>query len=167
MKNKLLLYGLLFSLVVNIFQFVNSGNVIDVYERDIKYYKNKSATTEKEIEKLKKEDLFSLTNNDDAREYFIENFDNINPDDVASFVKDALIDYNNNKKGNPLVAYEQIGENPFIIDNVKFLNHRFLIANFSDGKICGDVLIKYFYNGKDKKPDFESIETVIFTNTLK
>lgn len=41
MKKNILLYLLLFSLLVNVFQYVNSKSIIDKYETDIDKFKTK------------------------------------------------------------------------------------------------------------------------------
>ena len=41
MKKNILLYLLLFSLLVNVFQYVNSKSIIDKYEKDINKFKKK------------------------------------------------------------------------------------------------------------------------------
>jgi hypothetical protein len=41
MKKNILLYLLLFSLLINVFQYVNSKSIIDKYETDIKKIKTK------------------------------------------------------------------------------------------------------------------------------
>ena len=41
MKKNILLYLLLFSLLVNVFQYVNSKSIIDKYEKDINKFKAK------------------------------------------------------------------------------------------------------------------------------
>ena len=41
MKRNILLYLLLFSLLVNVFQYVNSKSIIDKYEKDINKFKTK------------------------------------------------------------------------------------------------------------------------------
>ena len=41
MKGKLYLYLFVFSLLVNVFQYVNSKGIIDKYEKDIKKFKTK------------------------------------------------------------------------------------------------------------------------------
>jgi hypothetical protein len=57
MKKNILLYILLFSLLVNVFQYVNSKSIIDKYETDIHKFKTK-------IEKLEnKEELETYLKN--------------------------------------------------------------------------------------------------------
>lgn len=41
MKGKIYLYLFLFSILVNVFQYVNSKGIIDKYEKDIKKFKAK------------------------------------------------------------------------------------------------------------------------------
>ena len=41
MKKNIYLYLLVFSLLVNVFQYVNSKGIIDKYEKDIKKFKAK------------------------------------------------------------------------------------------------------------------------------
>jgi len=52
MKKNILLYLLLFSVLVNVFQYVNSKSIIDKYETDIDKFKTK-------IENLETTDLNS------------------------------------------------------------------------------------------------------------
>ena len=41
MKGKIYLYLFLFSILLNVFQYVNSKSIIDKYEKDIKKFKSK------------------------------------------------------------------------------------------------------------------------------
>ena len=50
MKKNILLYLLLFSLLVNVFQYVNSKSIIDKYETDIHKFKTKIEKLEKKKE---------------------------------------------------------------------------------------------------------------------
>ena len=47
MKGKIYLYLFLFSILVNVFQYVNSKGIIDKYEKDIKKFKAKIEVLEK------------------------------------------------------------------------------------------------------------------------
>lgn len=62
MKSKFLTYALLFALLLILFQYVNSKQIIDKYEVDIKTYKAKIETLQLESEALKAE-LQSLNSN--------------------------------------------------------------------------------------------------------
>jgi hypothetical protein len=51
-------------------------------------------------------------------------------------------------------------ENKFII-KVKVLNHRWIIADFSDGEYWGEVLLKYFVND-DQTITFEINQSLLY-----
>jgi hypothetical protein len=44
---------------------------------------------------------------------------------------------------------------------VKILNHRWIIADFSDGEYWGEALIKYFIN-EDETVSFETFQSLIY-----
>lgn len=103
-------------------------------------------------------DEFSLANNEYAQEYFIEKYD-INK--LMTTVKEALLAYNDDPKGNIYTGQEKLGEQKFIINKIKLLNHRWIIANYSDGQYWGDVLIKYFVED-DGKVTFKIMDSYIY-----
>ena len=80
---------------------------------------------------------------------------------LIPFVTDQLIDFNTNPKGNPYTGQDQIGSKKFIINKVKVINHRWIIADFSDGDYWGESLIKYFIN-EDKTVSFEVFQSVLY-----
>ena len=105
----------------------------------------------------------SLAKNENAQNYF--NPDNatktIQVEKLIPFVTEKLMDLNANPKGNPYVGQDQIGANKFIINKVKVLNHRWIIADFSDGEYWGEVLIKYFIND-DETVSFETFQSLLY-----
>ena len=54
-----------------------------------------------------------------------------------------------------------MGEQKFIINKIKILNHRWIIADYSNGQLWGDVLIKYFVND-DNTFSFEVVESYLY-----
>ena len=85
---------------------------------------------------------FSLESNQNAQDY-LEKYD-INK--LMPQIKDALLSYNDSRDGNRFTGQDKIGEQKFIINKLKILNHRWIVANYSNGQLWGDVLIKYFVN---------------------
>ncbi len=162
MKKNLLIYGLVFSILVNIFQMVNSSRILKRSEEVSTISKKQLKIAQDSIVKLLDNDKFSLDHNENAQEYYFEH----NLKELQAKVKEDLTAFNADKRGNKYVSYDQIGDNPFLINSIKVLNHRWIIANFSDGKVWGEVLIKYFHN-TDKPTDFETVETLIYQETLK
>ena len=53
MKSKFLTFALLFTILVVVFQHVNSKQIIDKYEKDIKIFKSQIERLENENNKLK------------------------------------------------------------------------------------------------------------------
>jgi hypothetical protein len=106
---------------------------------------------------------FSLENNENAQNYF----DNANSkkfipyEKLIPYVKEKLMDFNENPKGNPYTGQDKIGEQKFIINKIKILNHRWIIADYSDGVYWGEVLIKYFIN-EDETVSFETFQSLLY-----
>ena len=55
MKSKFLTFALVFTILVVIFQYVNSKLIIDKYEKDVKIFKSKIERLEDENNELKKQ----------------------------------------------------------------------------------------------------------------
>ena len=164
MKNSLLLYLLIFVSLLTIFTYTFLKKQLDV-ER------NRSAKKEvklkKDLENIKTKlvdaNYFSLERNENAQNYF--NPDNatktIQIEKLIPAVTEKLIDLNGNPKGNPYIGQDQIGANKFIINKVRILNHRWIIADFSDGEYWGEVLIKYIIN-EDETISFETFQSLLY-----
>jgi hypothetical protein len=113
--------------------------------------------------KLLETNYFTLENNENAQNYF--NPDNatktIQIEKLIPVVTESLLDLNSNPKGNPYTGQDQIGTNKFIINKVKIINHRWIIADYSDGEYWGEVLLKYFIND-DETVSFETIQSLLY-----
>ncbi|MFN7045284.1 MAG: hydrolase [Flavobacterium sp.] len=158
MKN-IILYGLIFSLLFNVFQYVNSTKILEAKDKEVVGYKKSLQTARDSVSQLSNANYFALESDEDAQEYFYSN--NLDYKNVAIKVKEDLIVLNENKNGNQLVPYEPIDGKSFLINSSKVLNHRWIIAEFSNGDLWGQLLIKYFV--KDGKPtEFETVETVLY-----
>ena len=72
MKKNLLLYGLVFSVLINIFQMVNSNNILKRSEEVSTISKKEIKKAKDSIVKLVENDKFSLDNNEYAQEYYFE-----------------------------------------------------------------------------------------------
>lgn len=107
---------------------------------------------------------FSLEANQNAQDYIVNNdLDKIIPyDKFAGEVMNQLMSYNDKPEGNPYTGMAKVGDNKFIINKARILNHRWIVCDFSDGKYWGEALIKYFVN-PDKTVSFETIETFVYS----
>ena len=129
---------------------------IDNLKKDIVAYQDTIAQLNDENLELS---YFTLEYNDDALNYF-ENF-NLDPEKVIPQIKDAVYETNFYKKQHPLVPFESMSNGKIVINKIKMLNHRWMIADFNDGPYWGEVLIKYFVN-EDKTYTFETIDAFIY-----
>jgi len=164
MKKSLLLYALILSLVFNVYTYMYLSKEV-TFEQD--KYKKTTTKLKDSVQaitnKLSDVNYFSLEKNENAQNYFetaksdkIRNFATLIP-----YVTEQLLDLNANPKGNPYTGQVQLGVNKFSINKVKVLNHRWIIADYSDGEYWGEVLLKYFIND-DESVSFEIIQSVIY-----
>jgi len=136
------------------------------------YYSKKDATIEKRFEDKNKRmkdsisqfenvlydaNYFSLENNQNAQEYF----SNYDVTKLIPQIKDALLAYNDAPEGNKYVDQPKMGEQKFIINKIKVLNHRWIVADYSNGTLWGDVLIKYFVK-EDNSITFETVDNFLY-----
>ena len=163
MKN-VILYAFVFSLLFNVFQFVNSTKILEGKETEVQKVKTQLKTSRDSLMQLSNSNYFALESDEDAQEYFFSN--NLDYQKVALKVKEDLIVLNENKNGNQLVPYEPIDGKSFIVNTSKILNHRWLIAEFSNGDLWGQILVKYFVSA-DKFTEFETVETVLYERQTK
>ena len=164
MKKSLFLYLFILAVLMNIFTYMyySKKNVFDETQFKTTNSKLKDSLTSI-VAKLDDANYFALENNQNAQDYLNsgEGKTNISYEKLIPLVKEKLMDLNENPKGNPYTGQDQIGAQKFIINKAKVLNHRWVIADFSDGEYWGEVLLKYFVN-EDESISFETVETVLY-----
>ncbi|MCW2120375.1 hypothetical protein [Flavobacterium sp. 7A] len=164
MQRSFLLYAFILLVLINVFTYAYySGEVKFEQERYTRVTKKLKDSLASISTKLADADYFSLEKNENAQNYF-ENSDlnkTIQYEKLLPYVKEQLMDLNANPKGNPYTGQDQIGANKFVINKVKILNHRWIIADYSDGEIWGEVLLKYFVND-DQSISFEVIQSLLY-----
>jgi len=163
MKN-VILYALIFSLLFNVFQYINSTKILEAKDKEVVKVKDRLKISRDSVVTLANANYFSLESDQDAQEYFYSN--GLDYQKTAIKVKEDLITLNENKNGNKLVPYEPIDGKPFLINTSKVLNHRWIIAEFSNGDFWGQILVKYFVS-QGKPTEFETVETVLYEKQTK
>jgi hypothetical protein len=162
MKKSLFLYLFIIAVLMNVFTYKyfsskDGGELKSITETN-KRIKDSLAMISN---KLYDADAFSLENNDRAQNYLAQN-------DIKAFeekVKQALLAYNDDKEGNKYTDQTKMGEQKFIINKVKLLNHRWIIANYSNGELWGEVMLKYFVND-DQTISFEIMSSYLYPKEL-
>ncbi|MDX1759336.1 MAG: hydrolase [Arenibacter algicola] len=163
MKHKIYLYLFIFVSLIALYQFVSTNNMVKAKNTKIEAQEEKLSQLEDSIQKLHIKVLdnqyFSLENNDDALVYY----DHLNLKDPSLYISDKLLETNESKGDNPLIPYEGM-ENDFKINKIKILNHKWILADFSDGKYWGEVLIKYELKD-DLGVDFSLMDHLLYTRS--
>nr|WP_288834215.1 hypothetical protein [uncultured Flavobacterium sp.] len=164
MKKSFLLYAFILLVLINVFTYMFLSKEVEFeqnrYEKNTKKLRDSVALM---TNKLIDANYFSLENNENAQNYFDSAIANktIAYEKLIPVVTEKLMDLNANPKGNPYVGQDQIGANKFVINKVKILNHRWIIADYSDGKMWGEVLLKYFVN-EDESISFEVMQSLLY-----
>ncbi len=164
MRNKIFMYLFFFAVLFIIFQYMNEKSIFESQEKQITSLSKKVAVADSlsglQQEALLELNYFNLMNNDKAMDY-LEKL-GLDAQDVANMVRDQIYDLNVAPNGNPLVPVEGM-EGKMHINKIKFLNHRWVIADFSDGTYWGEVLIEYFFDEKNEL-SLRTIEGVLYPN---
>lgn len=144
MRHKIIFYLFIFSVLMLLFMYMNQkriyenqeAKIIDLREKADFYKGLNEALTEENFDL----NYFTLMGNDNAMTYF-ENFGF-----EAQFMQDMVTEqiYNQNlaEGDHPLVPYVGM-EGKMKINKVRFLNHRWVIADFSDGRYWGEMILEY------------------------
>ena len=163
MKKNIFLYLFVFAALIALFLLMKGNKTvktrtekIDRLEAEIGLLKD---SLEKTQFRLMDMQYFSLENNDDALAYY----DHLNLKNPARYIEDKLLETNERKGDNPLIPYEGM-ESDFKINKIKVLNHKWLLADFSDGKYWGDLVIKYELKD-DLSVDFTLMDHLLYTRS--
>ncbi len=157
------MYLFVFSVLLILFQYVNSKRVFEDIDNKLENYKSKSLKYKDSIAALQDEVLslshFNLNRNEDAISYF-EN-DGYNVDELIPFIKDELYKLNEAKGDHPIVPYAASEGRKILINTVKMLNHKWIIADFSDGEYWGEIFLTYEITS-NKELKFNLVESFLY-----
>lgn len=160
MKKNIIAYALLFSLLYNVFQYVNATKMIKAKEAEVVLKKEQLAALKDSLHGMSQSKFFTLNEDSYAQEYLFDK--NMDYRKVMDKVTKEIKDLNASTEGNKLVTYNDASiEKKYLINTIEFINHRWVIAEFSNGKLWGQVLLKYFPL-EDKPTEFEVINTVLY-----
>ncbi|WP_188442460.1 hypothetical protein [Planktosalinus lacus] len=144
MKNKIILYLFIFSVLMLLYMYMNQKRIYEDQESKIEYLTEKSVALESKLDSIKNVNFdlnyFTLLGNDNAMTYF-ENF-GLEAGFMEELVTQHLYAQNEGSDDNPLVPY--VGtEGVMKINKVRFLNHRWIIVDFTDGRNWGELILEY------------------------
>ena len=163
MKQKIFMYLFIFSILLVLFQYVNSKRLfedlnskLDNFQLANTKYKDSIVSLRDELANLSH---FGIEGNEDALTYF-EN-DGYNTSELIPLIKDELYNLNEVKGEHPIIPYASDEGRRMLINTVKILNHRWIIADFSDGEYWGELFLKYWVT-EDKKIEFNLVESFLY-----
>ncbi|SHG72963.1 hypothetical protein SAMN05444483_12511 [Salegentibacter echinorum] len=145
MRKSILLYLFIFSLLFLIFIYINDKKILDARDAEIKDLQTQVDRMEGEKDSLAelsiKQNYFKFLGNDDAMTYF-EN-KGLEAEKVVAKVEEELLDKNKVNTDNPYAPFPGM-DGDMRINKIKILNHKWLIADFTDGKYWGEAFYTYF-----------------------
>ncbi len=166
MKSKIFLYLFIFTALFVLFQFMNAKKAKESYDAKIEHLKEK--LEEQESSKTEVIDslidinmdltYFSLESNEDAASYFEEM--GYEPNKLALTISDQIISQNKAGADNPIIPFVGM-EGNMAINKVRLLNHRWIIADFTDGVYWGELFITYEVR-EDGVVDFEVEKSFLY-----
>ena len=163
MKSRIFIYLFIFTALLALYLFVSSNTMLEDKDLKIKNLGSEVGMLQDSVQKLQFQvfdmQYFSLQNNDDALSYY----DHLGLEDPSRYISDKLLETNEQKGDNPLVPYEGM-ESDFKINKIKILNHQWIIADFSDGKYWGELLVRYELKD-DMGVDFTMMDHLLYTRS--
>lgn len=140
------MYLFIFTVLLVVFQYSNSKSILDKYEKDIKTFKSKITDQEATIKRLEDENFelnyFNIDRNEDALSYFeAQGYDT---EQLIPAIIEGLYNMNNYEGDeHPIVPYVSMTDSKLLINKIRVLNHKWIVANFTDGDYWGEVFLTY------------------------
>ena len=164
MKSKIFLYLFVFSALINLYQFVSAKKYVEQETAKVENLRADNQKLQDSVQSLVLNQMeleyFNLDNNDDAYAYY----EHLNLENPSRYIADKLLETNETSGNNQLVPYEGMSGSSMKINKIKVLNHRWIIADFSDGKYWGEILVEYFLND-DKSVDFTTVGHLLYSRS--
>ncbi len=151
MKKRIFMYLFFFAVLFILFQYMNEKTIFEAQDKKINSLTDQLAKKDSIIEllndRISELDYFTLLGNDNAMTY-IENL-GMEAEEAQTLVTEAIYQSNFGERQNALVPIES-QDGKMRINKVRFLNHRWILADFTDGTYWGEVLIDYFFDDKEQ-----------------
>ena len=163
MKQKIFMYLFVFSILLILFQYVNSKRVFEDMNKKMEGYKKQLGRCKDSTAVLVNENLdlshFNLDRNEDAISYFENQGYKI--EELIPLIKDELYKLNEEKGDHPIIPYASEEGDRMMINTIKLLNHKWIIADFSDGHYWGELFLTYEIT-EEKQLKFNLVESFLY-----
>jgi hypothetical protein len=134
-------------LLVMIFLSINYIKISNSNNLNLITFKRKIDSLESQYKLLDKkfsdQIYFSLDDNQEALRYL----NDVDVDSLTSFIRDELYEKNFTKNSDFFIPLSSVN-NKYLINKVKILNHKWIIADFSNGSRWGEMWIEYHFKNK-------------------
>jgi len=162
MRRQIFLYLFLFVLLLLIFQYMNEKTIYEAQDLKIQNLRGQLDKSQDSISKLNEKvgdlNYFTLQGNDNAMTY-LENLGH-ESEELENYIFEKVYEQNLQEGNNPLVPFEGInGE--MKINKLRFLNHKWILADFTDGNYWGEMILEYNLT-ENGDIDFKSISSLIY-----
>ena len=151
MRKSMFMYLFFFAVLFIIFQYANEKSIFGSQEKQINSLSEQLQVAEDSLKSvavsIEDATYFTLKGNENAIEY-IERL-GLEADDVEEMITNKIYDHNGKVGGNPIIPLKGVNGD-FKINKVKFINHRWILADFSDGTNWGEMIIEYFFDENNK-----------------
>lgn len=162
MKQKIFMYLFIFSMLLVLFQYVTAKRVFEDQDNRLANYRAKFEVFKDSISVLNNgianQSHFNLERNEDAISYFEK--EGLDTSALIPLIKDELYSFNEVKGQHPIVPYASSEGRRMMVNTVKILNHKWIIADFSDGEYWGEVFLTYEITGGKVK--FNLVESFLY-----
>lgn len=163
MKQRIFMYLFIFTLLIVLFQYVSAKRVFVDMDRELVKSRKEAIKFKDSVAVLRKDNWeashFNLERNEDAITYFEK--DGYKIDALIPFIKDELYKLNEVKGQHPIIPYAASAGRKMLLNTVKMLNHKWIIADFSDGEFWGEIFLTYEITA-DKELKFTLVESFLY-----
>lgn len=144
MRRQIFLYLFLFALLLIIFMYMNQKSIFEFQLSEIESLQKKVDTMKDTIpvlnEKIDELNYFTLQGNENAMTYLEDMGYDVA--ELENHITEWIYDQNLVGENNPLVPFEGM-MGGMKINKLKFLNHKWILADFTDGMYWGEMLLEY------------------------
>ncbi|MDN3706729.1 hypothetical protein QW060_20485 [Myroides ceti] len=159
MKN-VFLYLFVFSLLINVFLYVNDSKILKSQETELAQTKTKTTQLKDSLKLYKnmydEASYFSIDENENAQKTFKE----YKYDEAMQKVLHDLTILNTQEGGNPLLPVASDGSKT-IVHKASVLNHKWIILDYYNDTYTGEMLVEYTFD-PNKFTEFKTISNTVY-----
>lgn len=159
MKN-VFLYLFVFSLLINVFLYVNDSKILKSQETELTQTKTKTTQLKDSLKLYKnmydEASYFSIDENENAQKTFKE----YKYDEAMQKVLHDLTILNTQEGGNPLLPVASDGSKT-IVHKASVLNHKWIILDYYNDTYTGEMLVEYTFD-PNKFTEFKTISNTVY-----